>query len=264
MNPNKGILRIGTSGIALRGSKETFPPEFQQSSRLHYYSTLFNTLEVNSTFKKIPMLSTLEKWSLDVADNFQFTIKVWKEITHAKQLDFSSEDVSRFVSVANHIGIPKGCLLIQFPASITYEYHKHVNKLLRCFQNADDQNLWRKAVEFRSPTWDNSPTYKMLNTLNASMVLQDMPKSKNLQPVGKDDFVYYRFHGPNGDYRDSYTNEFLQEQAENIRGLLKQGKDVYAYFNNTMGDAYENALYLKVLYFTRCKLVNYFYQRIGN
>ncbi len=247
MSEQKGILRIGTSGIALPGSKETFPAEFRDKSRLHYYSSLLNTLEVNSTFYKIPLPSTLEKWSLDVPADFQFTIKVWKEITHVKQLDFNQQDVKTFVSVANHIGVKKGCLLIQFPGSITDEYYKQVVKLLRCLHNANGENNWRVAVEFRNTTWYNSKTYKLLNTLNSSMVLHDMPKSKKLQSEGSAGFSYYRFHGPKGDYRGSYTDEFLGEQAENIQKHLNHGTDVYAYFNNTMGNAYENAMHLKVL-----------------
>lgn len=248
MNSKKGILRIGTSGIALQsGGKGRFPAEFQDKSRLHYYSTLFNSLEINSTFKKIPMPSTLEKWSLDVTNDFQFTIKVWNEITHQKQVNFTSQDVRKFLSVVNNIGAKKGCLLIQFPGSITYEYYKQVSKLLRCIQKEDAQNLWPKAVEFRSPTWYNSKTYEMLAKMNAAMVLHDMPKSKILQPEGDAGFIYYRFHGPKGDYRGSYTDEFLEEQATNTRKFLKEGKDVYVYFNNTMGNAYENAQHFKAL-----------------
>ena len=73
-NQSKGILRIGTSGIVVPGSKPSFPDEFKNKSRLSYYASLFNTLEVNSSFKKPPMPSTLEKWRDDVSEDFQFTI----------------------------------------------------------------------------------------------------------------------------------------------------------------------------------------------
>lgn len=247
MNQGKGIFRIGTSGIVVPGSKETFPLQFQDKSRLHYYSTLLNTLEVNSTFKKIPMPWTLKKWSLDVPDDFEFTIKFWKEITHVKQLNIDLQHINTFVNIVNNIGAKKGCLLIQFPGSITAEYRKQVAQILNVISTVDDENNWRKAVEFRSVSWYNNETYKLLDSLHASMVLHDMPKSKNLEPRGTPAFIYYRFHGPKGDYGGSYTGAFLFEQAVHIRSLLKQGKDVYAYFNNTMGDACENAMYLKAL-----------------
>ena len=65
-----GILRIGTSNIVVPGTKQTFPEAFRIKSRLHYYASLFNTLEVNSSFYKVPMASTFEKWSLDVPEIF--------------------------------------------------------------------------------------------------------------------------------------------------------------------------------------------------
>ena len=73
----------------------------------------------------------------------------------------------------------------------------------------------------------------------------DMPKSKNLGLNGKGKFAYFRFHGPIGDYRGSYDLKFLEEQAGKMLNLLMAGIDVYTYFNNTMGNAFENAMSLK-------------------
>ena len=134
---NKGVLRIGTSGIVVPGSRQTFPAAFQSASRLHYYSSLFNTLEVNSTFKKLPRPSTLEKWSLDVGDAFQFTIKLSKEVTHAKQMDFDLGTIASFLSTINHIGDKKGCILVQFPGSITSQYSGKVEEALLTLQKLD-------------------------------------------------------------------------------------------------------------------------------
>ncbi len=180
INQRKGGLRIGTSGIVVQGNKQTIPAEFLTKSRLNYYGWLFNTVEVNSTFKKIPRQSTLEKWSLDVPEEFQFTIKLWKEITHVKQLKFNPGNIDTFFSAVNHIGNKKGCLLIQFPGSITAEYIKQVEHILLRLHKLDHENQWRIAIEFRSVTWYSSETYELLDRYNASMVLHDMPKSKNL------------------------------------------------------------------------------------
>lgn len=244
-NKSRGILRLGTSGIVVPGSKEFFPAEFRHKSRLNYYSSLFNTVEVNSTFKKIPMQSTFEKWANDVPEDFQFTIKLWKEITHVKQLNTNLDNIDTFIGAAQHIGNKKGCLLVQFPGSITAEYNDKVEQILQRLHKADDENKWRKAIEFRSVTWYSSETYELLDKYNASLVLHDMPKSKNFGLNEDSKFFYCRFHGPKGDYRGSYSVEFLQEQARKIISLLNNGKDVYAYFNNTMGNAFENAMRLK-------------------
>jgi uncharacterized protein YecE (DUF72 family) len=79
------------------------------------------------------------------------------------------------------------------------------------------------------------------------MVLQDMAKSNSLEVQDATDFAYFRYHGPKGDYRGSYDEDFLQAQAQKMRSLLSEGKDVYAYFNNTMGNAFENAVQLRAM-----------------
>lgn len=244
-NQHNGILRIGTSGILVPGSRESFPSEFQDKSRLNYYASLFNTLEVNSTFKKIPMLSTFEKWSADVPPDFQFTIKLWKEITHVKQLKIDRSNIDTFFHAANYIGNKKGCLLVQFPPSITVEYTNQVEQILERLDKLDHEHRWQKAIEFRSATWYSSETFELLDQYNASLVLQDMPKSKNFDFNKAVTFRYFRFHGPTGNYRGSYSEEFLEEHAERIRGFLDAGNDVYVYFNNTMGNAFDNAMSLK-------------------
>ena len=247
MIPVKTTIYIGTSNIALPVSKTGFPSAFREKSRLHYYSSLFNSLEVNSSFSRIPLPSTLEKWVADVPADFRFTVKLWKEITHAPQLQFIRQDVNKFMDAVKSSGVKKGCLLVQFPGSTTYHYYKQLVKLLKYIAAADSEQGWRLAVEFRSATWYTSKTYRLLDSLKACMVLHDMPKSKPPEHHGKANFAYYRYHGPNGDYRGSYPDEFLQEQAVNLIRLANEGKEVYAYFNNTMGSAYDNAERLKTL-----------------
>jgi uncharacterized protein YecE (DUF72 family) len=244
-NETKGILRIGTSNIVVPGNKQTFPDNFKQKSRLNYYSSLFNTAEINSTFKKIPRSSTFEKWSQDVPEDFQFTVKVWKEITHVKQLNIRLHNIESFLSAANHLGKKKGCLLVQFPGSITSEYRIQVEKILQRLNKVNRNNEWGIAIEFRSSTWYDSTTKKLLDRYHASLVLHDMPKSKNIDFDEAGDFEYFRFHGPKGDYRGSYSDEFLEEQAEKIGSSVNRKKDVYVYFNNTLGYAFENAMNLK-------------------
>ncbi|MEO7767319.1 MAG: DUF72 domain-containing protein [Ferruginibacter sp.] len=241
----KGVVRIGTSNIVLPGSRQTFPAEYHLKSRLNYYSSLFNTLEVNSTFYKLPRPSTFEKWSLDVPENFQFTIKLWREITHAKNLQANLDKIVAFLKAAELPNKKKGCMLVQFPGKITLGYYNQVEQILRKIKKEDPENNWQKAIEFRSSTWYVGETYELLDEYGASMVLQDIPKAKTSQINKAAKIVYLRFHGPRGDYRGSYSNDFLQEQSNKISQWIKTGKDVYAYFNNTIGSAFENAMALK-------------------
>ncbi len=105
----------GISGLQLHIPKYLFPPPYENASRLTYYSTFFNSIEFNSSFYKIPQQATITKWRDSVNDDFRFTFKLWKEITHCKGFDFKKEDVELFMKAINKVQNKKGCLLIQFP-----------------------------------------------------------------------------------------------------------------------------------------------------
>ena len=240
-----GIIRIGTSGIVVPGAKSTFPEEFQSGSRLHYYGSLFNTLEINSSFYKIPLAATFEKWTTEVPDNFKFTVKLWRGVTHAKKLSYTLADIDAFMHAANYLGTKKGCLLVQFPASITSEYAKKVEEILQRLNHLNENGEWRLAIELRHISWYENNFYAMFDKYNDSVVLHDMPASKTPTDYQAKQFAYFRFHGPTGNYKGSYTNEFIQEYANTIKSYCETGKDIYVYFNNTMEGALENAQLLQ-------------------
>lgn len=243
----QGRLWIGTSNITLPGNKTTFPAAFQAKSRLNYYSTLFNSVELNSTFYKVPMALTFEKWANDVDNNFRFSIKLWKSVTHVKELVFNGSDVESFIKRVHYLQDKKGCMLLQFPGKISLDYFNKVEEILKVISNTDCTGEWNKAIELRNASWHTGETFELLNEYNASMVLHDFPKGKIGEVNSNADFVYVRFHGPTGNYKGSYPYEFLNQKAVQIKEWLSNGKDVYAYFNNTAGDAYQNAHTLKQL-----------------
>jgi len=239
-----GKFFVGTSNLTLPGPKATFPQMYQDKSRLHYYSTLFNSLEVNSSFYKLPLGRTLEKWTNEVAPNFRFTIKVWKEITHVKESEFEENKIDKFMDVINTITKNTGCLLIQFPPSVTSAHIGHVARIIQSVERCN-KNKWPLCIEFRQANWYDDNLYELLDAHNVSLVVHDMPKSRTPHIAMNSEVLFYRFHGPAGDYRGSYTNEFLSDFSEVVCEKLKQGLDVYAYFNNTMGEAFNNARFLR-------------------
>lgn len=173
-------------------------------------------------------------------ENFRFTFKLWKQITHTKGLNFHRSDVELFLNTIHHAGEKKGCLLIQFPPSFDIEHSDNLNELLRCIKDFDPENSWRVAVEFRNASWYQKETYRLLNTFKAAIVIHDILASAPPLSESKADFVYLRFHGPDGNYRGCYTEDFLSEYTERIKVWINKGKIVFVYFNNTMGDAYNN------------------------
>lgn len=238
----KKNFHMGTSAIVVPIPKAEYPVEFEGRTRLAYYATLFNSLEVNSSFYKDPKPSTIAKWAKDVGDDFKFTFKCPKGISHAKLLQFRPSDISGFIRLINEIGNKKGCVLIQLPPSLPVDQYDQLENLLDIIRN-EDKN-WHVAVEFRHVSWYIREVTELLDSYKAAVVLHDLPKSTTpLNFMGH--FFYLRLHGENGRYRGSYDVAVLQRYAELIREWLVDGKMGYCYFNNTMGDAYVNAQSLK-------------------
>ncbi len=230
----------GTSGIVLATNKDQFPLEFQEKSRLEYYASLFNSVEINSTFYKLPRASTLKKWAESVPTDFQFTLKLSKTITHARNLDYSLSDLEEFIEITESITDKKGCLLIQFPPSIKIEKYNKVQSLLKDINDLVNTKSWKIAVEFRDSSWYISEVYELLEELSITLVMHDMVKAATGWNLATGNFVYLRFHGPEPRYRGDYSDEFLKSMAEQIKTWIDEEKIVYAYFNNTMGSAIKN------------------------
>jgi uncharacterized protein YecE (DUF72 family) len=104
-------------------------------------------------------------------------------------------------------------------------------------------------VEFRSKGWYNEEVYDLLNFFKYAVVIHDMPAAATPPDYAQSDIIYIRFHGPTGNYRGSYSDDFLAEYAEYIRGWLQDGRTVYVYFNNTAGDAFNNLVRLNSFVF---------------
>ncbi|MEJ1239857.1 DUF72 domain-containing protein [Chryseolinea sp. T2] len=240
-----GKLYIGTSNIVLPGPKTTFPSEFQSLSRLGYYSTLFNSAELNSTFYKAPRQKTLERWVTETQPDFRFTLKLTRKVTHQKALKYQLPAIDDFMILSNAIGNKKGCLLVQFPASITEEYLGPVEEILKRIRRYNVRPKWLVFVEFRHDSWYSEHVYSMLSKLKASIVLHDKRGSRTPLIETSYPAAYIRFHGPRGDYRGSYTQDALTPYAQKIREWIGRRKDVFVYFNNTMGTAFDDALLLR-------------------
>lgn len=233
----------GTSGLVLPvPNKQAFPEAYRSGTRLTYYATLFNSLEVNSSFYKIPRPSTFAKWVTEVPDDFRFTVKLWRGITHVPSLAFAVEDVDRFMQAAAHLTPKKGCLLIQLPPGAKVDRAPQLEQLL--LRMAPWREAWKLAIEFRHKSWYVDATDALLERFNAARVLQDIPRSANWEETTIASFVYLRYHGPAGDYRGGYSGDRLKQDAMRIKKWVAEGKEVYVYFNNTIGSALPDAQFL--------------------
>jgi uncharacterized protein YecE (DUF72 family) len=153
----------------------------------------------------------------------------------------------RFIETIASAATKKGSLLVQFPPSLTAANLPQLENLLNVITKADVQQEWKLAVEFRNRSWYNDAVYRLLDQYNAGLVLQDMPASATPFLENDLDFVYLRFHGPGGNYKDGYEDDFLSEYAQYIKSWQQEGKNIYVYFNNTAGDAVKNLITLNQL-----------------
>jgi uncharacterized protein YecE (DUF72 family) len=240
---NKGAFYSGTSGVVLPvPNKEFFPAEFKEKSRLEYYASLFSSVEINSSFYKVPMASTVRKWAESVPENFRFTFKLWREITHNKGLIYQEKDVFHFMETISQAGNKSGCLLVQFPPSLKIGMFSALQKLILTIREADPEKHWKTVVEFRAHSWYHDEVYEFIEHMGMGIVSHDKPSSRTPLIDSPVTFKYLRFHGPNGDYKGHYADDLLYDYAELIDQWTSEGKDVYCYFNNTAGDAVQNLI----------------------
>jgi len=237
----------GTSGLVLPVAKENIPAEYADKSRLELYAAYCNTLEVNSSFYKLPRKLTVRRWAENTPAHFVFTFKLSKVITHVKNLEFSVADVMQFLEVINEASNKKGCILVQFPAGLKATSFDVFQALMNLLQST--ATGWNLAVEFRDTSWYNEQVYSYMRALNIALVQHDMPNSAT-PGIATASFNYYRFHGPDGTYRGSYSNETLISYAGKLQAGIEQQQTTFCYFNNTMGAAMANLQYLRKLVIT--------------
>ena len=231
----------GTSNLVLPVKNKSFFPEaFQAGTRLTYYASLFNSIEINASFYRMPLARTVQKWSGEVPDDFRFTFKLHQSVTHSLPGQFDLQPLPAFMKAISATE-KRGCLLVQLPPKFGPDLVQ-LNMLIAALQPYD----WPVAIEFRNPGWYTENVYKTLNQLKVSMVIHDMKKSA-APLLSTSVQIFIRFHGPEPNYRGSYADDELQEYAVYIQDWLSAGKSVYAYFNNTLGAAVQNVQTLSKL-----------------
>lgn len=238
----------GTSGLLLSvPNKLCYPEAFKNKSRLCFYGSLMNSIEINSSFYKVPRASTVAKWATEVPEHFRFTFKLSRDITHRKGLAFNPTEVRRFMEVIDHAGDKKGALLVQFPASVRIAQNKQLILLIETLRAADPDKNWDISLELRHASLYQDTIYRLLEVHQMGIVIQDKQPAATPMIDAVLSFVYLRFHGPDGNYKGSYDQEILSEYAGHIRDWISEGKRVYCYFNNTIGQALANAFTLRKL-----------------
>ncbi len=234
-------LRIGCSGFNYRHWRGNFYPEdLPQRKWFEYYCTVFNTVELNVTFYRLPLPKTFDKWHNETPDDFVFSLKGSRFITHIKRLVEPKEPLELFFERALRLKEKLKVVLWQFSPGFKIEIERLEN-----FLKLHKKYPVRNTLEFRHESWITDDVIDLCKEDDVSLCMADWPEFVDDLPVTSD-FVYIRRHGEGGSYATCYSKAELRRDAKRIKSYLKDKKDIFIYFNNDYhGYAPKNAKELR-------------------
>ena len=238
-------LTIGCCGWGYFNAKSRFGNDWKSKfkSKLQAYAHVFNAVEVNSTFYKLPQFKTAQKWyeeAKEVNENFIFTVKVHQEITH--KLRFGKENIPMFEKVKQICeALNSRILLFQTPASFK-PIQENIEKLEEFFRNIERDHMvfvW----EPRGAWHDNAEIIKSL-CKKLNLVLCVDPLRNEL--VCKKPVAYFRLHGFGKP--SMYNYKFSDEELKRLKTIVEETKatHTYVFFNNIY--MYEDAIRFSKLF----------------
>ena len=276
----RALIRVGTSGWHYPSGQGTWngifypaQPRARRRGRfdeLAYYAEHFDTVEINSTFYRVPAASTTKSWADRTPRDFDFSLKLFQKFTHPEMFhkavgsdphDLGERDVDEFRRAIDPLASAGklGALLAQFPASFTNEpdARGYLEWLLEQFSQ------YSVAVELRHRSWSDDPrsTFELLETFGAAWTQIDEPKFRtsirqDLKPNVRS-FYYLRLHGRNtaqwwthekaeDRYNYLYSADELEPFAAAAGEAARVVKKAYLYTNNHFSaKAVANAAILK-------------------
>lgn len=251
-------IHVGTSGYSFKDWIGTvYPKGTASGDMLPYYARFFDTVEVNSTYYRVPSPFMFENMLKKVPTEFTFVVKLPKEMTHERG-KFDTVIAPFREGIAPLLGTGQlGGLLAQFPYSFKAgpEGLEHLRRLAKAVGG------WGIPVnvEFRHAGWYDEAVYATLADLSLGFVNVDLPPLSGLpgaSNVATTDVAYYRFHGrnaklwwhhptPSHRYDYLYNDEELERWAQRIEETAESVKTTYIFHNNChLGQSVVNALQL--------------------
>ncbi|MGY3356441.1 uncharacterized protein YecE (DUF72 family) [Bradyrhizobium sp. GM0.4] len=231
----KAELRLGTAGWNVpRVCKERVGGV---GSQLECYARVLNATEINSSFHKPHRRSTYEKWANATPDDFRFSVKVPKSVTHSSQL--AQGELDRFIEESAGLGAKLGVLLVQFaPRKMFVE--SDAEFLFRALQEKTSAAL---ACEPRHVSWFTPEVGAWLGERRIARVAADPARGPDADlPGGWPSLRYFRLHGAPRIYYSAYDGAFLRSLKLRL-GAASSSSETWCIFDNTAaGAAIENAL----------------------
>lgn len=244
-----GRIRLGTSSWTGEGWIGSFyPADAKPQDFLPFYATKFDTVEIDSTFYRVPAAKTVEQWRERTPKGFTFTAKVPQQITHEKMVLNAEDDLTAFVKVMDLLGDKLGPLLLQFPYFNKQKFRGvgfFIERLEPFLKQLPKDHRW--VVEVRNKNWLSEKLYSVLRRHRVALALVDhawLPRPRELFEMGDPvtaDFTYIRWLGDRKRIEEitkvwnkiviDRTAE-MEEWLPAIEELLNRRLTIYAYFNN--------------------------------
>jgi uncharacterized protein YecE (DUF72 family) len=237
-----GETRIGCSGWQYRDWRGVvYPDGLPQRRWFEHYATLFDSVELNTTFYRLPAAATVEAWAAQAPRGFIYALKLGQFGSHRMKLRDAASWMPNHLDRAERLGAALGPTLVQLPP----RWRRNTERLDEFLTVAPKTMRW--AVELRDPTWVHDDTFEVLRRHGAALCIHDLLADHPWERTA--DWTYLRFHGPRAleeKYRGLYGPKRLAHAADRLAAWVDDGSDVYAYFNNDYdGFAVQDALWLR-------------------
>jgi uncharacterized protein YecE (DUF72 family) len=236
-------VHVGCSGWNYKDWRGTVYPKGCPPSRwLSYYATLFETVEVNSTFYRLASRDAVAGWAEQTPQHFIFALKASQYLTHMKRLTDLDRGVQRFYErIEPLVGTPKlGPIVWQLPEN----FHRDDERLAGALEQLPPG---RHCFELRHRSWFVPEVYALLREHGVALAIGDSPQRPWVAHELTTDWTLVRFHNGHRGRRGNYSETELQGWAERL-GDWRRRVEIFAYFNNDWeGFAVRNGLRLREL-----------------
>jgi uncharacterized protein YecE (DUF72 family) len=209
---------VGVSGFSYPSWKGIFYPEdVRPNQMLEAYATKLNSVEVNSSFYHMPTQATTTKWANSTPEDFRFSFKANRKITHFKKLKDAKNEFGIFLRGLEPLGAKLSCVLVQLPPYLKQDY-----QTLETFLS-EKPKAASIAVEFRHSSWFGDKLNELLSNYNAALCVAD---TQEMKPVFERtaDFSYVRLR------RDAYSKSELKEWSQRLARFADDMNACYVYF----------------------------------
>jgi uncharacterized protein YecE (DUF72 family) len=233
-------LRIGCSGWNYADWREFLYKGVPQRAWLERYAELFDTVEVNTTFYRLPLRSSVARWVEQTPPSFLFSVKASRYLTHIRRLADVRPGLERFYDRLEPLmsSSKLGPVLWQLPAGFRRDDERLASALAHLRRG-------RHCFEFRHPSWFTAEVYELLRSHGIALVIGDHPQRPFQTHELTAGWTFIRFHYGSRGRKGNYSKRELEEWARRIEFWGREA-DVFGYFNNDwMGFAVRNALWLR-------------------